>query len=119
MAGIHYTACLSFISEPFHGAFPDSPVVRTLCCHCQGPGSIPAQKTNQNQQMLPVLCNRSALTALKRLRISHINFFFLSQVHYGVCMIHIKKVLPFFSFSPCHEACGILVPQPGIEPGWQ
>ena len=22
----------------------------------------------------------------------------------------------FFSLSPCHKACGILVPQPGIEP---
>ena len=109
-----------FISEPFHGAFPDSPVVRTLCCHCQGPGSIPAQKNKPK----PNRCYQYFVTDLYLQRSEDwelaalLLFFFKSSILRCMYDSH-KKVLPFFSFGPCHEACGILVPQPGIEPGWQ
>ena len=29
------------------------------------------------------------------------------------------KLFVFFSFCLCHEACWVLVPQPGTEPGWR
>lgn len=96
-----------FISEPFHGAFPDSPVVRTLCCHCQGPGSIPAQKNKPK----PSRCYQYFVTDLYLQRsedweLAALLFFFLSQVYYGVCMIHIKKFSPFFLLVPAMRLVG-------------
>ena len=94
----------------------------SLTVQCSGLCAVTAKVLVQSQpekQTRTNRCYQYFVTALRRLRISHITFiFFKSSTLWCMYDSH-KKVLPFFSFGPCHEACGILVPQPGIEPGWQ
>ena len=47
----------------------------------------------------------------------HKAFDFIFLTHFTFAFLHIFILLLLFFFWPRHAACGILVPQPGIEPG--
>ena len=73
----------------------------------------------KQKKMCPLWCYLIGFTLLSHITYSSVNYIY-HVVHYisGTYLSYNLKFVPFdfFFFWPCHAACRVLAPQPGIEP---